>query len=224
MTIEMIKNFPNESGIYKITSPTGKIYIGESINLNRRCRYYLTPNRVKKQTAIYNSLIKHSVESHTIEIIELCDISQLKIKERYYQEKFNSVESGLNCFYTATNEKKKKHSEKTKKLISEKLSGENNPFFGKTHSIESLKKISESSKGINNPNYGGKHVTDEWRLKQIESNSKKHLKVTDTQTGEILFFKNSKECALALNTKASNVRSCKNNYKLKRRYIIEDDE
>ena len=221
---EVIKNFPNESGIYKITSPTGKIYIGESINLKNRCGYYLNPNRVKKQTAIYNSLIKHSVESHIIEIIELCDISELKIKERYYQEKFNSVETGLNCFYTATNEKKKKHSENTKKLMSEKSSGENNPFFGKTHSIESLKKISESSKGINNANYGGKLITDEYIKKQIESNSKKHLKVTDTQTGEILFFKNSKECALALNAKASNVRMCKNNYKLKRRYIIEDDE
>ena len=106
--------------------------------------------------------------------------------------------------------------------MSEKSTGENNSFFGKTHSIESLKKISEASKGINNPNYGGKHISEDWRLKQIESNSKKPLKVTDTQTGNILFFKNSKECALALNAKDSSVRACKNKYKLKRRYIIED--
>ena len=114
--VEIIKNFPNKSGVYKITSPTGKIYIGEAIDLNRRCKFYLNPNRVKKQTAIYNSLIKYSVESHTIEIVEFCEIFELKTKERFYQEKFNSVESGLNCHYTGTDEKKKKHSENTKKL------------------------------------------------------------------------------------------------------------
>ena len=87
---------------------------------------------------------------------------------------------------------------------------------------EIILKISEANKGINNPNYGGKFVTDEFIKKQIESNSKKHLKVTDTKNNEILFFKNSKECALALNAKASNVRMCKNKYKLHKRYIVED--
>ena len=148
---------------------------------------------------------------------------ELKTKERFYQEKFNSVESGLNCHYTGTDEKKKKHSENTKKLMSEKSSGQNNPFFGKKHSDESLKKISESSKGKNNPNYGGKFVNDEFKLKQSISNSKKPLKVIDTKDNNIeYFFINSKECAKFLNVKESNVRMCKNKYKLARRYIVSD--
>lgn len=48
---DSILGFPSTSGIYKITSPTGKVYVGEAVNLRIRCSYYLTPNRVKKQRA-----------------------------------------------------------------------------------------------------------------------------------------------------------------------------
>ena len=38
---ETILNLPKKSGIYKITSPNGKVYIGESVNLKNRCKFYL---------------------------------------------------------------------------------------------------------------------------------------------------------------------------------------
>jgi hypothetical protein len=45
--------------------------------------------------------------------------------------------------------------------MSEKFSGENNPFYGKHHSEETKKKISESRKGKligkNHPMYGKNH-------------------------------------------------------------------
>ncbi len=85
-----------------------------------------------------------------------------------------------------------------------------------------LDKISKANKGENNPNYGGKFVTEEFIKKQIESNSKKPIKAIDTITNEVFIFKNSKECAKALNAKPSNVRMCKNKYKLNKRYIITD--
>lgn len=31
-------------GIYKITSPSGKIYIGSSLNINKRINYFLNNN------------------------------------------------------------------------------------------------------------------------------------------------------------------------------------
>jgi group I intron endonuclease len=217
-----IKNFPNLPGIYMITSPSGLVYIGESKNLKKRCLSYLTLNKITGQRAIYNSILKYSTDNHKIEILELCEEEFLLERERYYQEIYDSVENGLNCFYTSTSSKKKIWSEKTIKKMSDNQKGENNSFYGKKHSIESLKKISENSKGINNPNYGGKYVTEEWKLKQSISNSKKKLKVIDTFTGEILYFNNSKECANALGTNPSNVRMAKNNYKLLRRYEIID--
>ena len=83
MSLDDIIKFPEKPGIYKITSPSGKIYIGESLNLKQRCLTYLNPNRLKKQRAIYNSLIKDSVESHEIEIIELCEVDELLVRERF---------------------------------------------------------------------------------------------------------------------------------------------
>ena len=52
-------------GIYKITSPTGKVYIGQSIEIEKRwMRYKNITKSVKKQPAIYNSLLKYGSENH----------------------------------------------------------------------------------------------------------------------------------------------------------------
>lgn len=220
---EIILSLPEKSGIYKITSPTGRIYIGESMNLKNRCKVYLYPSKVKKQRAIYNSLHTHGVDSHVFEILEFCEINYLKERERYYQEFFDSVKNGLNCKYTQTNNLPMIHSDKTREIMSNKSKGENNHFYGKKHSEESLKKISESSKGEKNPNFGGKLKNDDWLIKQSISNSKKNLVVIDTQTGIEITFMNSKECAIFLQTSPSNIRMSKsNNWKIKKRYIIKN--
>lgn len=222
---DSILGFPSTSGIYKITSPTGKVYVGEAVNLRIRCSYYLTPNRVKKQRAIYNSLVKHGVELHKIEILEFCSSENLLERERYYQEHFCSVDNGLNCYLTPTHEKKKVLSLGTKQLMSLKATGVNNAFYGKKHSSESLSKISESSSGSNNPNYGGKLQTEEYLVKQSISNSKKHLKLTNTITGETHIFLNSKQAAEFVGVAASNIRECKKlKHKAKRIYLVEDYE
>ena len=45
--------------IYKITNPSGKIYIGQTINLNNRIKYYIS-YKCKRQALLYNSLIKYN--------------------------------------------------------------------------------------------------------------------------------------------------------------------
>jgi group I intron endonuclease len=222
---EEVKNFPNESGIYKITSPTGKIYVGEAKDLKTRCGFYLTPNRIKKQRAIYNSLIKYSVNEHKIEILEFCGSEKLMERERFWQEHFNSVNDGLNCYLTPTDIKKKVLSKETKKIMSEKSKGINNHFYGKKHTEESILKISNNSKGQNNPNYGGKFKTDEWIQKQIISNSKKPLIIIDTLTEEVFKFINSKEVANFIGCSDSMVRESKRNgNKIKKRYLIKNED
>jgi NUMOD3 motif len=58
------------------------------------------------------------------------------------------------------------HSEETKKIMSEKKTGENNNFYGKTHSEEARKKISESKKGKQGPgNFRGKEHSEETKVK-----------------------------------------------------------
>ena len=216
-----IKLLPKTSGIYKITSPSGKVYIGESFSLKDRCKYYLNPNRIKKQKGIYNSIIKYGTENHILEIQELCSQEMLCERERYWQEFYDSVENGLNCHYTSTNEKKKHLSLETIQIISEKSSGEFNAFYGKKHSEESLQKISESSKGEKNPNWGGKLQTDDYLKKQSLSNSKKPIVLIDTESGNQHLFLNSKLASEFIQVSPSCIReSKKHGYLIKKRYLV----
>jgi len=84
-------------GIYKITSPTNKVYIGQSTNILFRFGAYKRLN-CKKQTYLYNSFLKHGVENHTFEIIEECSIDILNEREVYYVELYDTFNSknGLN--------------------------------------------------------------------------------------------------------------------------------
>ncbi len=79
-------------GIYKITSPSGKIYIGKSINIMHRC-YDYEKLYCKHQHKLYHSLVKHGWSAHTFEIIHECDKSELNDLEKYYILKFNSIDS-----------------------------------------------------------------------------------------------------------------------------------
>lgn len=65
----------NKCGIYKIISPSGKIYIGQSSNIDGRWEQYEKyPSSYIGQTRLYNSIKKYGYENHKLEIVELCSI------------------------------------------------------------------------------------------------------------------------------------------------------
>lgn len=84
-------------GIYKITSPSGKIYIGQSRNIEKRFKTY---NLLwcKPQRFLYNSFLKHGVKNHKFEIIEVCSVELLDEREIYYVNLYDTFNSnhGLN--------------------------------------------------------------------------------------------------------------------------------
>lgn len=84
-------------GIYKITSPTGKIYIGQSRNILCRWRDYMSM-RANGQIKLKRSFVKHGVNNHVFEILEECAISELNRLEKYYVDKFSTFNTihGLN--------------------------------------------------------------------------------------------------------------------------------
>ena len=94
-------------GIYKITNPKGKIYIGQSVNIEKRWNRYknLIPKDCIGQPLIYRSLIKYGVKNHIFEIIELCNKEELNKLESYYIVLYNSFNSkcGLNLTSGGTN-------------------------------------------------------------------------------------------------------------------------
>jgi len=51
-------------GIYKITSPSNKVYIGQAINIKKRWKQYINPNLSSVGPKLLNSLKKHGYEAH----------------------------------------------------------------------------------------------------------------------------------------------------------------
>ena len=104
-------------GIYKITSPTGKIYIGQSIDIERRWNEYkkLSCSQSKK---LYNSLKKYKPENHLFEILEECNVDELNSKEEHYILLHNSHINGLNIKLASkpswTGKKRPEHSKMLK--------------------------------------------------------------------------------------------------------------
>lgn len=102
-------------GIYKITSPTNKVYVGQSVDIERR---WLDHKSCYEKFPLQNSIKKHGFENHIFEILEECEIENLNERERFYQDQFDVLgPNGLNCKLTQTTDLSGSHSEETKKKI-----------------------------------------------------------------------------------------------------------
>lgn len=129
-------------GIYMIKSPSNCIYIGQSKNIRRRFNDYkrtLSPS----QPRLYNSFVKHGVENHVFEIIELCNECELNDREKFYisfYKTFNTAH-GLNLMDGGT---LSQPSESSRKKMSIARLGKR----FKPHSEETKLKMSIARKGI----------------------------------------------------------------------------
>lgn len=93
-------------GIYKITSPSDKIYIGQSENIYRRWKLYKGGyiNSIKTYKGSYpqhlfNSIKKYGAADHRFEILQECESDMLNKLEMYWICFFNSYKTphGMNC-------------------------------------------------------------------------------------------------------------------------------
>lgn len=115
--------------IYKITSPSGKVYIGQTKNIKQRLYFYSTYN-CKTQTKLYNSIKKYGWCEHTFEILEEIDydVDKLNELEVFYINEYGCLENGLNI---RPGGKNSTISDDGRRRLSERMLGENNPMFGK---------------------------------------------------------------------------------------------
>jgi group I intron endonuclease len=166
------------SYIYKITSPSGKVYIGQTTNLKKRINYYKC-SKCKNQPKIHNSLSKYGWDMHQFEIIEEIiyegdDLSLLNDREIFWIAEYDSHKNGMNCNDGGSN---RKLSEETRKKISEKCKGRKHSKevclilskaqTGRKHPEEVKNKISESQMGEKNHRYGKTHKHSEETKKKI---------------------------------------------------------
>lgn len=132
-------------GIYKITSPSGKIYIGQSKHCLYRWKYHYSKLHCKRQRHLYNSLFKYGFDKHVFEILEKCNLQELNNKEIYWIQYYNSTDKtiGLNIREGGNG---KIFSKETRELMRQNALGNTN-MLGKTHSNETKKLIRKAKLG-----------------------------------------------------------------------------
>jgi group I intron endonuclease len=222
-------------GIYKITSPSKKVYIGQSVNIERRFLDYRKSLK-KQQIKLFNSIKKYGYENHTFEVVEECEIKDLNDRERYWQDFYNVISAnGLNCRLTKTNDKSGNLSKETiEKLKNKDFSYLKGNSFRKDilHTEEIKQQIKntliENSKkdnyvngmtgkfGVLNPFYGKKHSKKTLEKMRIKPNSKTILNIENG-----IFYNSIKEASniyginySTLKDNLNNRRGIKNNTNL----------
>lgn len=132
--------------IYKITSPTGRNYIGLTSNLNNRIGKYKKMN-CKNQPIVYRSFLKYGVEAHKIEVIDRfsSNIEYAYGKEMFWIRSYMASPKwgkfGLNSTDGGSGSLGMIHPESAKKKIGD-------THRGKKWSEERKKKFSELKKGL----------------------------------------------------------------------------
>ena len=155
-----------KSGIYKWTSPSGKYYIGQAVNLKRRYNDFLNFNRTytSKGSAIDNAREKYNTSnSWNYEVIEYCEADKLDELEVKYIAEYDSHNSRIGYNSTLGGDGTKGVSwgtENQKKALKNRRTykGSENPNYGKHHTEEARRKISEARKG--------KKISEEARKKK----------------------------------------------------------
>lgn len=179
-------------GIYKITNPKGKIYIGQATDLKKREEKYKRLN-CKKQPKIFNSLKFYGWEAHQFEIIEECTLEQLDEKEAYYKQHFiNEFGWSKALFCHLVDGKGGYKSEETKNKISESLIKGNHPQY---YTEEVRNKIGNPQKG-KQKNYKDKKQRSENLSKALKGKLKPEgfgEKLSKLNKGRINLGKKSQE-------------------------------
>lgn len=155
-------------GIYKWTSPNGKSYIGQSINLERRKQDFInnelyTTNNECSLTVIDKARKKYpDFEQWYYEILEYCEPNELNDREQFYINLYDTFKNGYN--QTSGGGQNFEISDETRKKISDSHKGEKHPMYGKTHSNETKEKIRQANIG-KTPWIKGKTLSDEHKEK-----------------------------------------------------------
>ena len=162
------------------------VYVGKDsyIDKNKRHRHHLTSSKYNQQPI--NRILQNNPDRYTYQVLvwSVEDENTLNALEVQYirqlQPRFNFTEGGdgMSGF---------KHSEETRKKMSESQKGENNPMYGKTHSEETRKKISESMKEKTHSEETRKKISENnaryWQGKTHSEETRKKMSEAQNTTG-----------------------------------------
>lgn len=167
-----MKNNSGTCGIYKITrKDTGQLYIGLSENIEKRW-YNHIHRPALKHSYIDRAIKKYGANRFNLEIIEELpnDRALLMEREEYWVAHYNTYEDDFHYNLTPGGD----FNPMKAPDIAAKISGENNPMFGKKLPEETRERMSKAHSGKNHYMYGKKH-SEETRKKISEALKGKKL-------------------------------------------------
>lgn len=170
--------------IYKYTSPSGKVYIGQTTQEKRRRKTFLNLNKSYGGVKIDNARHRYSPEAFTYEVLcrfEFATAKEAQEKldelEEYYIKEFDTYRHGYNMTYGGYTTTGMKASEETRLKLSRILKGKKKPPL----SEEQKKAHSERMKEL--------YADPEWKAKRLlvdrsmETRSKRGEKVKGEKNG-----------------------------------------
>lgn len=184
-------------GIYKVTSPSGRVYIGQSVNIENRFKEYRTVSGCCKQRRLYASFKKYGPKQHLLEVVEQCKEDSLLERERYWQDFYNVLsENGLNCRLTGYKDKVGRHSQDSIAKMRIAQGGKNNPNYGK--------------RGEQTSTFGRKRTKDERdAIKAYQQTRGRLVCQLNANTGELL-LKTKVKNFVEMGFSQGNISSCCN--------------
>jgi len=156
-------------GIYGIRNLNNeKIYVGSSIDFEKRILEHkdsLNKN-CHHNILLQRSWNKYGESSFVFFLLEKCEKNCLIEEEQYWMDFYNSYNpyKGYNINPTAGSRLGSKHTDDSKKLMSDYRKSDMYWWRGRKHSPETIEKLKESKRGDKNPFYG-KHLTEEHKRK-----------------------------------------------------------
>ncbi len=221
-------------GIYKITNPEGKIYIGLSKNIFLRWSHYKNSSSMGSNSLLKNSLKKYGYDKHIFEIKEHVDLhfdltdqqnnKILRERERYWINFYQSDIVGLNQNRGGCGTSK--HTEESKQKISEALKGKPKPLdFGESrkkwqYDEEWREKISILKKGKLSP-LKGKNRSYKGRISPNKGKGKPIIQY-DLDMNPIQEFPSLSKASKTLNIPQPSISEClKKKHKTAGGYIWE---
>lgn len=205
--------------IYVIKDSKEKVrYVGQTSKGKSRFSGHINKRNRKQPSSCF---IKKCVDNNidfSFEIIEYCPIDKLDAREIFYIKYYRKSKCKLlNLTDGGKSTRGYKHSENTKKLLSELNKGKESAFKGRKHTDENIKRqsiLASKRKGELNPFFNKKHTQkskDEMsktRKKMFKEGvieppkSRPFVCLENEKT-----YKTSREAALDLNVPASSIRS-----------------
>ena len=222
-------------GIYKITNKlNNKVYIGSTVNLkNREQRHFKNlkdgTHHSKKLQNAYFKYVENFFLFEAIESYDKIENDLLIEREQYWINFYDSYKKGYNSRPKAENNYGHKHSEETKKILSEKNAGKNNAMYGvkrteeqkskqrdlfinksyeERYGYEKAKKIKEKKRIIA---LNRKH-TEKTKLKQSRIKKSKPILQLDDQFNVIKEWYSKREPLRDLGIRVDYVVRGKNKY------------